>query len=288
MLSICTRRKNHTIPKFGQQQKYKNMNRKLPSPDSIRTAKSRMALVSIAIGLIAISFIPDRIVGQTSLPVVGGSMRRSGDFPAKNIRWQPTKPKASVSEALKDFPNVDATVIGKNGTPSFLRGDFGQIASTGAAVTLQRIIPRLNKIAQILGLTAENLRFSREEGDRLGYKHFVFDVTLHGKGIVGAMVILHVDANGRLYCVNGSVPDEDSEVAILPKVPLDVARKSIPSSHSAGRLGGESLVYFMDSSHRIHLAWQIEVESANVGNIRDSVYVDAVSGSYHCRPVLES
>lgn len=143
----------------------------------------------------------------------------------------------------------------------------------------------LPQIAALLALEPEEIVYRSDRIDEVGYRHFFFGLTRNGREVVGASLLMHVNKDGALYMVNGTIPDELEEVAATEKVTreqaLELARQSRPDCTPQNPR--ERLVYSLPGEgERMRLAWEVRHDRAfDDGLLTVSTYVDALTGEIH-------
>jgi Zn-dependent metalloprotease len=189
----------------------------------------------------------------------------------------------SAKNGLKRYPAVDPIVVGKNGTPFILKGRFERAAVSGKDATVSDLVKLLPQVAQIVSLTPANIEFVAQEVDQLGNHHFTFSINYHGRIVVGAMLSMHVDSDGYLFMVNGTIPDETKVIEKDAKLTLDDARVRVKSVHKSNSIKtkNERLIYFLPGENQpLYLAWEMPVDlPGDSGQYLHTTYIDAVSGN---------
>ncbi len=96
----------------------------------------------------------------------------------------------------------------KKGNPSYVVGSLSEkMVSTDAAA-----VAYLEENQGIFGLDLSNFKVEKSFTDELGTKHYRTTHVVDGIPVYGSEVVLHTDANGEVYAVNGYV---ESEVPVL-------------------------------------------------------------------------
>jgi len=138
------------------------------------------------------------------------------------------------------------------------------------------------KIASgLYGAAPGTLRAERSKVDQLGQLHVRLRQTVNGKPVFGADSILHADAAGRVYLLNGRFADAQG-VASKPALAADAALASALRDLRISNftlLGKAETAYAVGiASGRVHLAWRALVEYGSDRIARDYVYADAATG----------
>ena len=147
---------------------------------------------------------------------------------------------------------AEARVLGTaaNGVPSFVTGDLGRVDVGGragfggsdAGDALRGIL-----MSHFDAVGDEEMDLLRSKSDAAGNVHVRFQQTYNGLPVVGAQMVLHADANGRVYAVNGEfVPGRDLPFspALDAEDALDVALREAGIKVEA-RLDEPSLTYVL-------------------------------------------
>ena len=180
-----------------------------------------------------------------------------------------------------------AQVHGKNfrpdGTPAFATGHFG------AVNTLSEAALRASAKSALQGIVIEHFGAAGNEEmvvtkvvkDKVGALHVRFEQELNGLPVAGAGMVLHAQADGTIFAVNGDfVPGGD-----LPLHPDLGAISALGQAKIMGaRVSEPELSYVLGTDGRGHLAWKAAFEYVNdAGPQRDMVFVDTTTGKIAAR-----
>ena len=196
------------------------------------------------------------------------------------------------SPALFAAPTQRAQVLqrGPDGTPSFVKGDFGALKGLGQAsdATLrgsaQSVLQAL--LAGQFGASGkEKVVPGKVYTDPRGGVHLRFSQQINGLPVAGAGMVLHARADGAVFAVNGefvkgeglpATASLDAETALAVALG-EVEFQSEPVDEPA-------LTYVRGSDGRGYLAWQRTVEYVDdAGPQRDIVFADAQTGKLVAR-----
>ena len=182
--------------------------------------------------------------------------------------------KSPVAESKINIKAQDA-----KGVPTFVSGELGKL-SAGPSDRAAREILRANReLLQMAG--TEDFDHVATAKDGLGQTHIKMRQTLRGLPVVGAEYIVHADANGNVYAMNGRfAPDRD-----LPRNPsVDAWSALYRAAAQAGAANANftdapELVYVVNERSNAFLSWRATAsyESAE-GPELEILYADATSG----------
>ncbi len=198
--------------------------------------------------------------------------------------------KEELTPAQNDFfarlPEVRTISLNDQGVPDFVAGRLGKIDSINEADAvnfLRSFYPAFKANGN------EELRAVRGTQDELGQMHLRFQQYLNNLPVLGAELILHVDAaTGEVLAVNGTFcPDTDNMLPSTPMInyfdAMDVAIEE------AGIVGGQimarpKLTYVMDNG-KAYLAWSTKVsyyDETGVFHV-DQLFASAITGDMVAR-----
>ncbi len=191
-----------------------------------------------------------------------------------------------IETALNAFPDVQVLGSHEDGVPYMILGEMGGTGRTTAGASAWQahalLVPALERIAPSFRLDARDLVPQRISRDEQGHTHLRYAQTKDGLPVVGGELVVHLDAEGRVYAVNGSARDGEqvpSTPGIAPEAAQQVALKNTPGASALE--GVPRLVYVRASAKdRLHLAWEVRVtgQSATMP-LRDRVYVNTTDTS---------
>ena len=188
---------------------------------------------------------------------------------------------ATVAFAQSDIESkvVRTRHSDENGVPSFITGDLGKLPAGNAATAAKTFIEARKGLLQAVG--TERFEALDTFKDDLGQTHVRLQERLNGLPVIGAEYIVHADADGNVFALNGRfTPDRN-----LPADPEMNGWSAVQrAAEQAGIVNGAyskwpNLVYVVNERGNAFLAYQIEVAytSAN-GDELDVIYADARSG----------
>ncbi len=185
-----------------------------------------------------------------------------------------------IAHALRALPNAEVMAVHRDGIPAFVVGNLGSSKITHALEAEAVLGPQLEVIAPVFRLEAPGLRFTGVEQDALGKTHARFAQVKNGLEVVGGELLVHLDAEGTIYAVNGAARDG---LQISPEPTLTSDEAVAAAQAHLGRepsYQAQRLTYVLTTAgDALHLAWEVRVEGEN-GDLpmRDLLYVDAHGG----------
>jgi Zn-dependent metalloprotease len=175
-----------------------------------------------------------------------------------------------VQAALAALPSAQVAGSHDDGVPFMIKGSLDNASG-------------LQGIAAAFRLQATDLVMKRSTVDEQGNTHIRYGQTKNGLPVVGGELIIHKDANGKIFSANGSARDGELVPAVA-RVSAEAARAaaldSIVGRHIASE-GDARLVYIRsEKDNRLKLAYHVVVTGEGLDlPIRDNVYVNALSGA---------
>ena len=163
------------------------------------------------------------------------------------------------------------------GNSQFLNGNFGQVgfekADLDGAMT--------GIAADYLGAAGEFQNYRTGESE-LG-SHVRFQQYINGMAVIGAQTVMHVDARGNVFAINGEVADGASAVA--PKLAAaDAMAMALGQARIPNKAFGDvELGYVLNAKGGATLAWHATV---SYGDQLDRVFADAATGELVARHPL--
>jgi vibriolysin len=191
-----------------------------------------------------------------------------------------------IAAALAAFPATEVLGTHEDGVPFMVRGRFGStgVSPRGLAARDAHALvrPALAGIAPMFRLKAADLVVRHLSLDEQGHTHLRYAQTKNGLPVVGHELVVHVDAEGRVYAANGSARDGEplpSQARISSEAARFVALGAIPGGGSTEE--APRLVYVRSSADgRLKLAFETVVTGSRAGGpVREHVFVNALDGS---------
>jgi vibriolysin len=186
-----------------------------------------------------------------------------------------TRGDEQVRKALEALGEVK--VLGEDeGGPFFIQGELGQV-SRGVSGQRLRDEARasLTKIAPVFRAREEELVFKRARVDEQGHQHVRYAQRRDGLEVVGAELVAHIDAEGRLYAANGVLGG--GPAASQPEVAAEAALTTAVMGRGRAE-EAPTLVYLLEG-RKPKLAWRVRVVGGSEEEpVDDHVFVSALTG----------
>src|SRR5262249_33301105 len=116
----------------------------------------------------------------------------------------------------------DASVLSSthDGVPRYVFGDLGKVSpvQTNDAIAADRAVrPMFGPALAAFRLGTGDLVLRKMNIDEEGNRHFRYTQTFNGLEVVGGALVVHVDANGAIFGVNGTARgDVSSQLGTNP------------------------------------------------------------------------
>ncbi|ADO75215.1 M4 family metallopeptidase [Stigmatella aurantiaca] len=197
-----------------------------------------------------------------------------------------------IRAAMSALKEVRVLATHEDQVPAFIRGHFGQASrgAAGAAVkeAHESVLNILRQVAPVFRLSPEELVLKRVSRDEQGHRYLRYGQLWNGREVIGAELLLFLDAEGNAYAVNSSAHGGPKALAaVQPSLSAEAAVVSARRATGARRmdaLGTGRLVYVRSEEARLVLAYEVRVTGVKEGlPVDDWVYVDAVSGEVALR-----
>lgn len=202
----------------------------------------------------------------------------------------------AVSLILLALPTLAAAGVGNvagrgpDGTPRVIKGNLGHVDGVGQ---LDRAMLRasarsvLNEllVSDFAGNGNEEMLATDVATDEDGTVHVRFTQQLNGLPVAGARMMLHADADGRVFGANGEFVRGD-KWPLTPALDADTAfGLALGKKLNQGRRVSEpTLTYVLGADGKGYLAWQLEFAHRNEeGPQRDLIFADAETGQLVAR-----
>ncbi|QAT86985.1 neutral protease [Corallococcus coralloides] len=191
-----------------------------------------------------------------------------------------------LKSALGAVPGAEVRGVHADGVPQFLLGALGTagrpVSGASAWQAHALLEPTLLRVLPAFRLTAKDLVPKRIHTDELGNTHLRYTQTKGGLPVVNEELILHLDARGQVYAVNGTARDGEplpAPARIAPEAASEAALAASPAGSSAGA----PREVFVRPTPEASLVRAFEVmvsgQDADGMPLRDRVYVSAADGT---------
>ena len=225
------------------------------------------------------SMLPSRFKGRFIAVLIAGLALGASASAAV-----PANAPADIAAALQALRTVDVVHAGRDGVPSFLRGELGQAPRFDAAdlaSTQLAMRPVLGPVLASMRLRAGDLRLRKVNVDAMGHRHLRYVQTHDGMDIIGADLMVHVDGKGRIFSINGTARGD---------VPAGLGQRDIGSAAAQARVLADARytgmlaavtrkVMLQTAEDSFHMAYETVVSGfRGLDPLRDKVFVDVDSG----------
>ncbi|ABZ78028.1 peptidase M4 thermolysin [Shewanella halifaxensis HAW-EB4] len=174
-------------------------------------------------------------------------------------------------------------VQGKANPPILVTGDLGSLNTASKASLHASAKSSLNRLLneKFAADGDEEMTATKVMKDKTGGVHIRFEQQLNGLPVAGAGMVVHADANGSIYAINGDfIPS-----AGLPTKPNIKASDAFNKANIKGtRTSPPELNYVIGRDGLGHLTWKASFKYVNYeGPQRDLVFVDTITGKVAAR-----
>lgn len=168
--------------------------------------------------------------------------------------------KSPVAESKIKINDSD-----EKGVPTFVTGELGQLPAGLPDAAAKGFLKAQKALLHMNG--SEDFDLVSTNRDSLGQTHVKFQETLRGLPVFGAEYVVHSDANGNVFAMNGRfVPDDN-----LPRNPsVDAVAATQRAAGQLGALdarflGATTLSYVVNEKSSAFLAWTVRVAYTDDG-----------------------
>ena len=179
-----------------------------------------------------------------------------------------------VRAALAALPSARVVGAHDDGLPFMIEGRLGSARAQGVASALSSIAPAFR-------LNASDLVAKRTSVDEQGNTHVRYGQMKNGLPVVNEELIVHIDANGEIYSVNGSA--RDGEIApAKARIAAEAAKAAALDSTSGRHIAaeGDARLVYLRTDKGLKLAYEVKVTGEGRDlPIDELVYVSAQDGS---------
>ncbi|HYC91684.1 MAG TPA: M4 family metallopeptidase [Thermoanaerobaculia bacterium] len=168
--------------------------------------------------------------------------------------------------------------VDPQGAPTFVTGELGQLGPGDSKKAAQAFLKAQKDLLKLTG--SEDFEPVSETTDELGQKHVKLQQKLRGLNVVGAEYIVHSDASGKVFAMNGRVA-ADRNLARNPTLNgwSAIERAASQAGIVNGTFGLKpELVYVVNERSNAFLAWTTTVSYNDGQEHLDILYADATNG----------
>ncbi|MGN6108555.1 MAG: M4 family metallopeptidase [Kofleriaceae bacterium] len=168
--------------------------------------------------------------------------------------------------------------------PQFVTGALAKLdqpLSSDPAIADRALRPVLPAVLAPFRLQAWDLELRKMNTDESGARHFRYRQRAHGLDVVGGDLVVHVDAGGTIFAVNGTARGDISHELGATGVGRDEATARIARDPRFAmlRITNDREVYLQTEDNALYRAFEVVVEGERDGEqARDKVYVDVETG----------
>jgi vibriolysin len=189
-----------------------------------------------------------------------------------------------VAAALAALPEATVLMSAPDGMPTWVVGELakiGEMQFDSEIAADNALRPQLVPVLKVFRLKPDDLKLRKMGVDAEGGRHFRYQQVRDGQPIVGGDLIVHVDAKGAVFGINGTARgdvDNDGTVAITDS--QAIARVNGDARFAGLSITGSRQVWLQDANGAYFKTYEKIVEgNRGVDPARDKVYVDVDSGN---------
>ncbi|NOK16566.1 M4 family metallopeptidase [Corallococcus carmarthensis] len=189
-----------------------------------------------------------------------------------------------LQAALGALPGAEVLGVHADGVPQFIQGSLGTagrpIPGASAWQAHALLEPTLLRVLPAFRLTAKDVVPQRIQRDELGHTHVRYAQTKGGLPVVNEELIIHLDARGQVYAVNGTARDGEPLPAPA-RISPEAAREAVLASAPGGTVETLREVFVRPVQEAALVrAFEVVVSGHDTDGmpLRDRVYVSAADG----------
>ena len=173
----------------------------------------------------------------------------------------------------------------QDGSTAFLRGELGYVGALPVhdrEATERKMAAGLEPALAPLRLNSGDLRLRKVNSDANGAHHLRYRQVFDGLDVVGGDLVVHVDAQGMIYAINGSARGEIPAGLGTRDIGADQARAYVAKDPRflGLSLSTPRLIFFINPEGATFKAYEMIAEGQRGPDpVRDKVYVDADTGA---------
>lgn len=189
-----------------------------------------------------------------------------------------------LQAALGALPGAEVLGVHEDGVPQFIQGALGTtgrpIPGASAWQAHALLEPTLQRVLPAFRLTTKDVVPLRVQRDELGHTHLRYAQTLGGLPVVNEELIVHVDARGQVYAVNGTARGGEP-LPVAARISAEAASEAALAATAGGIAESvrEVLVRPAPEAALVR-AFEVVVSGQHSDGLplRDRVYVSAEDG----------
>jgi Zn-dependent metalloprotease len=185
--------------------------------------------------------------------------------------------------ALAKSPVADSKITihtsDAKGVPMFVTGELGHLGAGASDAASKAFLKSQKALLNMAG--SEDFDTVSTTHDALGQTHVKFQETLRGLPVFGAEYVVHSDASGNVFAINGRFAADNN----LPRNPsmdatLATQRAASQLAGDARFLGPVTLSYVVNEKSTAFLAWTVRVAYTDDGGRAQvsRIFADAATG----------
>ncbi|HKO54652.1 MAG TPA: M4 family metallopeptidase, partial [Thermoanaerobaculia bacterium] len=182
--------------------------------------------------------------------------------------------------AKNGAPNNGITIKDQDhkGVPTFVTGALGKLGNGQKDKAAKAFLKAQKELLQMAG--TEDFDVVGTSTDQLGHTHVRLQETLYGLPVVGAEYLVHADAAGNVFAMNGRfTADQGDRYPTIDPFSALTQAASERGALSPRWESGATLVWVLNEKSAAYLAWRATISYKGVdGPEVDVIYADA-SGS---------
>jgi Zn-dependent metalloprotease len=185
--------------------------------------------------------------------------------------------------ALAKSPVADSKITihtsDAKGVPMFVTGELGHLGAGASDAASKAFLKSQKALLNMAG--SEDFDTVSTTHDALGQTHVKFQETLRGLPVFGAEYVVHSDASGNVFAINGRFAADNN----LPRNPsmdatLATQRAASQLAGDARFLGPVTLSYVVNEKSTPFLAWTVRIAYTDDGGRAQvsRIFADAATG----------
>ncbi|WP_404370994.1 M4 family metallopeptidase [Corallococcus coralloides] len=189
-----------------------------------------------------------------------------------------------LQSALSALPGAEVRGVHADGVPQFIQGALGAtgrpIPGASAWQAHALLEPTLLRVLPAFRLTAKDVVPQRIQRDGLGHTHLRYAQTKGGLPVVNEELLVHLDARGDVYAVNGTARDGEPLPAPA-RISAEAASEAALAATSGGLAESVREVFVRPAPEAALVrAFEVVVSGQHEDGmpLRDRVYVSAEDG----------